>query len=348
MPDAVRRLARWLIALSCHYSGIDRAFRWWRGPALAILMLHRVRDDHDPLPLSMTSASYRRMVGWLRRRARLVGLDEGLRLLDSGPRATHYVLTFDDGYRDNLALLATPGGVPPAIVYLATGHIGGDVIWVYRMATAFERRRHNALDLSAQGIGRWQLDSPADVEHCLVELNEALKRHPAPELERLVDEIVRQLEPEPLAADGREMLDWNEVRRIARAGVEIGSQTVHHAILSRVDASMARDEVVQSYADILARIGTAPRHFAYPNGNRADFGERDVELVREAGYATATTTVEGVNRPGGDPYRLLRHNVHEHRFRSPFGTLSRALFYSETSGVLDWLRRRRNRRCCRS
>lgn len=341
MPDATRRLARWLIALSCHYSGIDRVFRWWRGPAMAILMLHRVRDDHDPLPLSITNRSYRRMVGWLNRHASLVGLDDGLRLLETGQRTTHYVLTFDDGYRDNLALLSTPGGVPPAILYLATGHIGGEVIWVYRLSAAFERRRNHALDLSAQGIGCWPLDTPAEVEHCLLELNDALKRHPAPELERLVDEIARQLDPEPPTTDEREMLDWSEVLAIARAGVEIGSQTVHHAILSRVDASMARDELVHSHAQITAHVGTPPRHFAYPNGGAEDFGERDVDLVRKAGYATATTTTEGVNRPGGDPYRLLRHNVHEQRFLSPFGTLSRALFFSETSGVLDWLRNRR-------
>ena len=210
------------------------------------------------------------------------------------------------------------------------------------------RPRHDALDLSVQGIGRWPLDSAAAVERCLLELNDALKRRPAPELERLVDEIVRQLDPAPTTDAEREMLDWSEVAALARAGVEIGSQTVHHAILSRVDAAMARDEVVGSVEQIAAHTGTAARHFAYPNGSGADFGERDVRLVREAGFATATTTVEGVNRPGADPYRLLRHNIHECRFLSPFGTLSRALFCSETSGVLDWLRSWRNRRCCRS
>ena len=348
MPDALRRFARWLIALSCHYSGIDHAFRWWRGPGLAILMLHRVRDDHDPLPLSITTASYQRMVRWLRQHERLVTLDEGLQLLDSGQRTTHYVLTFDDGYRDNRVLLSTPGGVPKAIVYLATGHIGGRVIWVYRMAAAFERRRRNALDLSAHGVGRWELDSEAGVQRCLLELNDALKRRPAPELERLVDEVVLQLDPQPLATDEREMLNWDEAVALARAGVELGSQTVHHAVLSRIDEAMARDEVVASFEQIEAHVGAAPRHFAYPNGCAADFGERDVRLVREAGFATATTTIEGVNRPGADLYRLRRHNIHELRFLSPFGTLSRALFYSETSGVLDWLRNWRNSRCCRS
>lgn len=348
MPDATRRIVRWLIALSCHYSGIDRLFRWRRGPALAILMLHRVRDDDDPLPLSVRTATYRRLVQWLRRRGRLVKLDEGLRLLESGPRATHYVLTFDDGYRDNLALLDTPGGTPPAIVYLATGHIGGEVIWPYRLADAFERRRRDTLDLDAFGIGRWQLDSDARAGCCLKELNGTLKRRPAPQLERLVDEIVRQLDPQPTPHTTPQMLDWNEVVEMARAGVEIGSHTVHHAILSRVDEAVAGEEVRQSHAQIFARTGIAPRHFAYPNGSDDDFGERDARLVREAGFATATTTCEGVNRPGADPYRLLRHNIHESRFLSPFGTLSRALFYSETSGVLDWLRTRRNRRCCRS
>ena len=73
----------------------------------------------------------------------------------------------------------------------------------------------------------------------------------------------------------------------------------------------------------------------------ADFGERDVRTVREAGFSTAVTTVEGTNRRNADPYRLLRHNVHEQRYRAPSGRLSPALFFSETSGLLGWLRLRR-------
>jgi len=108
-----------------------------------------------------------------------------------------------------------------------------------------------------------------------------------------------------------------------------------------VDANRARAEITGSQADIAAALAAAPAHFAYPNGGPADFSDRDVAIVREAGFRTAVTSIEGVNRRGVDPYRILRHNVHEERYRAPFGHLSEALFFSETSGVLGWLRTRR-------
>ena len=105
-----------------------------------------------------------------------------------------------------------------------------------------------------------------------------------------------------------------------------------------IDEAAAREEIGLSHASIVTELGMPPRHFAYPNGGSEDFGERDMRLVREAGFETATTSIEGINRPGADPYRLLRFNVHEARFRAPSGRLSRALFFSETSGLLGWLR----------
>src|SRR5690348_5502160 len=128
MPEALRRLARWSIAVLCHYSGADALYRHLRGPALAILMFHRVRDEPDPYPLSITHSKFLAILRWLRRGNYLTALDTGLKALAAGAPGTRYALTFDDGYRDNLALLEAPGP-PPAVVYLATGHIGGEPIW---------------------------------------------------------------------------------------------------------------------------------------------------------------------------------------------------------------------------
>lgn len=334
-----RDFVRWAIAVACHYGGLDGLYRRLRGPALAILMFHRLRDEPDPYPLSMTPASFRRLLGWLRDSGRLVGLDEGLARLTRQGRRTHYALTFDDGYRDNLALLDGAAGSPPAVVYLATGHVDGAPIWAYRLANAAAARRVDALDLGDLDLQHWSLADDGAVARFLLELGERLKRLPADRLEDRVDRICARLDPAPKHGASREMLDWAEAKQLHAAGIEIGAHTVHHAILSRIDDDAACAEITQS-RDAIADAVAPARHFAYPNGHAQDFGERDVALVRAAGFATAVTTIEGVNRRGADPYRLRRHNMHEMRFQSPFGAFSRALFFSETSGLLDWLRTR--------
>lgn len=337
---AGRTVVRWLIALACHYGGLDGLYRRLCGPALSILMFHRLRDEADPYPLSITPASFRRLLVWLRASGRLVDLDEGLARLARAARRTHYALTFDDGYRDNLALLDQAGGAPPAVVYLATGHIDSTPIWAYRLANALAARRVAAIDLSDLGLQRWPLEDAAAATRFLVEVGTRLKELPADRLEDRVDRICTRLDPEPDPVAAREMLEWAEVKRLHAAGIEIGAHTVHHAILSRIDDDAACAEITQS-RDAIADAVAPARHFAYPNGDAQDFGERHVAMVRAAGFTTAVTTIEGVNRRGADPYRLRRHNVHELRFLSPFGAFSRALFFSETSGLLDWLRTRR-------
>lgn len=338
----IERLTRWpryALAISAHYSGLDVLYRRLSGAGLVVLMLHRLRDEQDPYPLSMSRRSLRELVTWLRRRHVLVGLDEGLQTLAAGDgAATNYAITFDDGYHDNLSLIDEVMGPVPAVVYVATDQIGGDPIWVYRLTQAVELRTRDHLDLGSLGLGHFNLAEPEERERLYALLPPRLKQFKPVELNACIDEVFRQTQPAAVPDENREMLDWEEVRRLDAHGVRIGAHTCNHVLLSRVDADTAREEIFASHERIAREVGAPPRHFAYPNGGKGDFGTRDIELARSAGFKTAATSIEGVNRPDTDHFQLLRYNVHEDRFRAPSGELSEALFFSETSGLLGWLR----------
>lgn len=333
---------RYLFALFAHYSGLDVLYRRAAGAGLVVVMLHRLRDEHDPFPLSTSRASFGQLVRWLRERRALVGLEEGLGMLE-GARSSHvnYAITFDDGYRDNLGVLDTQLGAVPAIVYVATAHVGGEPIWVYRLHHAIAARTHDDLDLDALGLGRFDLSDAQQRQRLYDLLPPRLKQLEPEAVDTWVDAVIAQTRPTPRLPQESEMLDWHEIDALHARGILIGAHTRRHVLLSRVDDDAARAEIQGSRNEIAARLGAAPAHFAYPNGSAADFGERDVRLVREAGFRTAVTSIEGINRRGTDPYRILRYNVHEARYRAPSGHLSQALFFSETSGLLGWLRSRR-------
>lgn len=78
----------------------------------------------------------------------------------------------------------------------------------------------------------------------------------------------------------------------------IGAHTSHHFSLRRLERSRAMEEIAGSVRRIGAEIGQTPRHFAYPYGGPSAVGEREVDLVREAGLATAVTTRHGLLQPG--------------------------------------------------
>jgi peptidoglycan/xylan/chitin deacetylase (PgdA/CDA1 family) len=102
------------------------------------------------------------------------------------------------------------------------------------------------------------------------------------------------------------LLDADGLRRLARAGVEIGAHSRAHRSLPSLDAEALVDEVVGS-CDDLRRMGFPPaRFFAYP------YGEADARVgaaVRAAGCEGAFTVEPGLARPGVDRFRIPRVEI---------------------------------------
>jgi glycosyltransferase involved in cell wall biosynthesis/peptidoglycan/xylan/chitin deacetylase (PgdA/CDA1 family) len=98
----------------------------------------------------------------------------------------------------------------------------------------------------------------------------------------------------------RDALKPDELKALAGVA-DIGSHTETHPILPLCTEEEVEREIVLSRERVSDLTNVLCRHFSYPNG---DYTDREVELVRRAGYSTARTTEAGWNRPGCDPLRL--------------------------------------------
>jgi peptidoglycan/xylan/chitin deacetylase (PgdA/CDA1 family) len=85
-------------------------------------------------------------------------------------------------------------------------------------------------------------------------------------------------------------LTASQLRRMASAGMEIGSHTVGHIRLTSTSLSNAVLELSGSASRIAAVTGQRPTTFAYPFGGVDPLRQ---ELVQEAGYALAFTEADG-------------------------------------------------------
>lgn len=91
--------------------------------------------------------------------------------------------------------------------------------------------------------------------------------------------------------------------------VEIGSHTVSHARISSLSPQDAFAELHGSRERLKEKLGVAARHFAFPYGRSGDCSQRDFDVARQAGYASAATTRKGVIRTGQDAFSLPRNTL---------------------------------------
>lgn len=87
------------------------------------------------------------------------------------------------------------------------------------------------------------------------------------------------------------------------AGMDVGSHTCDHANLPELSEDEARTQITQSRQELEQTIGCAVHHFCYPYGW---YKPEHAQMVRDAGYTTATTTKRGRSQPGNDLFALQR------------------------------------------
>jgi peptidoglycan/xylan/chitin deacetylase (PgdA/CDA1 family) len=167
-----------------------------------------------------------------------------------------------------------------------------------------------------------------------------LERHGIPATIFVPSAIIDGARPFGWYRDPPRALSWDEIRDLVGGGlVDVQAHTRTHPLLPGVDDAQADDEIAGCKRDIEAQVGYELTSFCYPAGL---YGERELALVRAAGYRAAVTTAPGVNGGGAPPETLRRTLV----FRGD----SERDFEAKLSGLLDhcgpfqrWLHRRRSR-----
>ncbi|MGH9750057.1 MAG: polysaccharide deacetylase family protein [Candidatus Polarisedimenticolia bacterium] len=108
-------------------------------------------------------------------------------------------------------------------------------------------------------------------------------------------------------------LSWEEARQLRDRAFEIGSHSMSHRSLGRLEPADIEREARGSREVLERRLGVPVELFAYPFGSRAygDFGPGTAGLLRRAGYRGACTTVVGTNGRGADLLALKRIPVEQ-------------------------------------
>jgi peptidoglycan/xylan/chitin deacetylase (PgdA/CDA1 family) len=228
----------------------------------------------------------------------LVSLDEAIERLRAPARPRPFaVLTFDDGYRDNLtyALPILRKHKAPFTLYLPPALVDGTgEIWWQAIEDIIGS--HDAISFTREEKPvRLSTSTLVEKQTAFDTLYWHLRKMPE---DQRVD-LVRRFAADhgyDLARQCRDLImTWDELALIAADPLcTIGAHTIHHYELAKLPESEARVEMLRSTDVLEQRFGRRPAHLSYPLGGPLSAGQREFDLARELGFTTAVTT-----RPGG-------------------------------------------------
>lgn len=250
------------------------------------------------------------------------------------------VVTFDDGYADNLyqAKPLLEQYQIPATVFVTTANVGQKrEFWWDEMERILLQPGTLPESLELQ-IGKeqyqWHLDKDAHYSeeqqardrywhiyqakdpggrhvlfrklHQLFAPLSISKRH------AVLEDLARWGSAGLKARPTHRVLSGEEIKALAVGGlIEVGAHTVDHPRLSTLSPEEQGRQIRESKVMLEELLGKPVSSFAFPHGSRSDYTKDTIRIVRESGFTCSCANFSGVVRRGADRFQLPRALVYD-------------------------------------
>ena len=319
-------LLRAVASRAVDFSGINFLVHKANAGKLVVLCYHGVVEnlldrEHPKYDTTVTAAEFASHLELLTKWFHPVSLlDVRTSYLENKPLPRRAALvTFDDGYRNVLthgAPILRRFGVPAA-VFVSTSFIGGRLLfWYDEMLERFSLWKEQQVKMPKDGsLVPWP-DDPSQRVALARRIQQSCKRVPNQQRLDYIDYVRTHTPPDlKLSAVQHHHLDplnWDEVRSLPPMGIEIGSHTITHPILTSLTPAELKAELTESKAEIERQKCGEAFSIAFPNGTRADYSQAVLDATKAAGYDLAFTLVEQLNQPSNSPYLISRISIPGH------------------------------------
>lgn len=321
----------------------DRLWRRLHTQGL-ILLYHRVATlDTDPQLLSVTPDHFAEHLEYLSEHYNPISLSELFQALKAGKIPDKsVVITFDDGYADNLwnaKPLLEKHGIP-ATVFVTSGSVGSDrefwwddlerllllpdelpdqleltirgEEWNWNLTGGTANRPGPGYETNLKSWDVTMASDPGPQYTLYRDLHQHLKPLPYEQRESILSTLAQWAGASRIGRETHRPLTLNELRELDRGGlIEIGAHTITHTMLSMQPVDVQKEEIIQSKESLEEILGHQVKGFSYPFGGRADFNRKTIEIVKEAGITTACANYGSTIIRNADPYCLPRALVRD-------------------------------------
>jgi len=268
---------------------------------LIVMTWHRVAKDlgcgFDRGVLSASPEQFDHQVSVLKEYCSLIDTTDIERYRDEGrplpPNPA--LLTFDDGYRDNLtvALPILKKHHAKAVFFIPTGFMSvRRLFWWERISAIIARCRRSEIRLGYPAPLQFSLNDGVSRYEAERRLARVGKTYPRMDLTLFLTGLAEACEVpwdenmECSLADEL-ILDWSGVRALVEDGMNVQSHGDSHRILPTISAEEVLSDLRTCRELLQAQTGLAQRVLAYPAGIGFVPGDPGYRAVEQAGFGLA-------------------------------------------------------------
>ena len=229
------------------------------------------------------------------------------------------VLTFDDGYADNLHTvkpLLERYGIP-ATVFVVSGYVGEEKELfqeTLNRVLLLSPRVPSSLVLDIAGVRHtWEVPERAQARGAIYsELKSLLTDKPDHVRRALAEDLIQWVGLDATPLPEYRMLDEHELSLLgAQELVEIGAHTVTHPLLSSLHPDRQLEEIRGSRDQLESILGRGVTKFSYPFGYHGDYDDASIRAVQRAGYELACSNFAGLVHRWTDRWQVPRWIVRD-------------------------------------
>ncbi|WP_077287422.1 polysaccharide deacetylase family protein [Cognaticolwellia aestuarii] len=263
---------------------------------------HRIGEasltEYDPNVFSCDEANFAEHMQYIKKHFTVVTLDDLDEILKGKITDKRYALiTFDDGYIDNYskAFPILLENKISATFFLATNFINNaEIPWWDRIAYLVRHAQVDEIKLNnwPDRITLSKEDVPTSIRKVL----DVVKINNGSTIEEILIELHQKLQtPNSNFCDQEPLfMTWDMAREMSAAGMEFGSQTCSHRILSHLSIEEQDYEAKTSKELIEKELNTSIKAFAYPVGGKDSFTAETVKIIKKY-YQVSFSFISGIN-----------------------------------------------------
>ena len=182
--------------------------------------------------------------------------------------------------------------------------------WWDEMAWILRHARHK--EIHPFGTSESFLLDDENIEHSIRDILRLAKMRHLPLCQQTDDLAEVCGVARPYSPNGPLFLDWNQVREMRSAGMDIGSHTHSHPLLAHLALEAQEQELAESKAILESELRSTISAVAYPDGGKTFYNGDTTSIARQLGYRLGFSFIRHINRlPLADPLQIGRFAVSE-------------------------------------